>query len=46
MPIMGAEMFSIEEGKKIRKVLYRICTSDKQFKTKKEGQKLKIWRTR
>jgi len=46
MQLMEAKMYDYEEGKKVRKKLYQICPADKQFKSKKEKGKLKIWRTK
>lgn len=46
MELMEAKMFTFKEGKKVRKSLYQINKGDKQFKTKKVNDKLKIWRTK
>lgn len=44
MELMEAKMYPYEEGKKVRKKLYQLNEGDKEFKTKKINDKLKIWR--
>lgn len=44
MELMEAKMFTFKEGKKVRKSLCKINKGDKQFKSKKVNNNLKIWR--